>query len=521
MNPDTNQSTKRTLIPLRTEYVVFVLILLISFLLRMAFLHEPFERDEGFYGYIGQEILRGSIPYRDIYDIKPPGIYYIYAAIIALFGNIMEAIRMATAFYALATTGCVYLLARKLGGIRAAICSALLFALCSNAPHIQGSSSNTEVFMLLPLMLCLLFFVRGVETGNRVNFVISGFSGGIALLIKTVALPVVALVFIFLLRRPRADDSGEGLQKDILSFILPPLATLLLLYGYFAANNALADLYYWNFTILKSYGRHGLSYFVGKAFAGVDYLINEQLLLWGAAVAGAAWLLLRNRNFHTVLVTLTLPAAVAGLCMPGHFFPHYFILLTPFCAVVGGLGLGHVWERKGWPRFVSLPLIAAGVVLFAQTNYKYYFAYTPAEVALHKYNVPTFGQSPEIAGFVRNNTAPGDYILQWGFEPELYFYSNRRGLKDLTVFVDIEWAPDRTRAIKNMVENINEKKPVYILVQKADVVDYRAALGYRELAEIIARDYTFTKEIGYAEIYRRKPDHDSSRTANSGGTVSS
>src|SRR4029079_3367932 len=35
----------------------------------------------------GQLILDGLIPYRDFYDIKPPGIYYVSAAIAAVGGR--------------------------------------------------------------------------------------------------------------------------------------------------------------------------------------------------------------------------------------------------------------------------------------------------------------------------------------------------------------------------------------------------------------------------------------------------
>lgn len=43
--------------------------------LRLCFLHEPLERDEGTYGAVAQAILRGDLPYRDAIDLKPPGAY--------------------------------------------------------------------------------------------------------------------------------------------------------------------------------------------------------------------------------------------------------------------------------------------------------------------------------------------------------------------------------------------------------------------------------------------------------------
>src|ERR1043166_2581740 len=43
----------------------------------------PFGRDQGVFAYAGRVILRGGWPYRDVWDLKPPGIYYTYAAMLA------------------------------------------------------------------------------------------------------------------------------------------------------------------------------------------------------------------------------------------------------------------------------------------------------------------------------------------------------------------------------------------------------------------------------------------------------
>ena len=54
---------------------ILLLILLLQLALRIPFLSEPLERDEGAYGYIGQRILAGELPYRDVFDHKTPVVY--------------------------------------------------------------------------------------------------------------------------------------------------------------------------------------------------------------------------------------------------------------------------------------------------------------------------------------------------------------------------------------------------------------------------------------------------------------
>src|SRR5215467_14499916 len=55
----------------------------------------PYGHDQGLYGYVAREwMLEGKIPYRDLFDHKPPGIYIIYGFATLLFGTGMWGIRV-------------------------------------------------------------------------------------------------------------------------------------------------------------------------------------------------------------------------------------------------------------------------------------------------------------------------------------------------------------------------------------------------------------------------------------------
>ena len=41
----------------------------------------PMERDEGEYAYAAWQILNNGIPYADFYNMKLPGVYYMYALV--------------------------------------------------------------------------------------------------------------------------------------------------------------------------------------------------------------------------------------------------------------------------------------------------------------------------------------------------------------------------------------------------------------------------------------------------------
>ena len=65
---------------------VFGLVLAI----RIRLLGIPLERDEGEYAYAGQLMLQGIPPYELAYNMKFPGTYAAYAAIMSVFGQTID-----------------------------------------------------------------------------------------------------------------------------------------------------------------------------------------------------------------------------------------------------------------------------------------------------------------------------------------------------------------------------------------------------------------------------------------------
>src|SRR6187551_1979283 len=53
-----------------------------------------FGRDQGIYAVVAESVLQGKVPYRDAWDFKPPGIFFVYAAAFGAFGKSMIAPRL-------------------------------------------------------------------------------------------------------------------------------------------------------------------------------------------------------------------------------------------------------------------------------------------------------------------------------------------------------------------------------------------------------------------------------------------
>lgn len=483
--------------------IILLIILVMAFSLRMAFIHEPFERDEGQYAYIAQEILHGSIPYRDVIEIKPPGVFYIYASAITLFGNTTESIRLFTAFYSLLTVIVVYLIARNLRGVRAGLLAALLYGVYSSGPLIQGSGSNVEVFMVLPLAISVWFYLRGADSGKRVYIVLSGICASCAMLIKPVALPQVVLLFIFLFLLPKSRESIKDLLFNVLSFVLPALIMAAVVIGYFAYHGALEDFLYWTVDFTRStYAKSNEKALQGTPFFSVIGIIFFELFLPVlVALPTALWLIFKGKNTKYLLAALLIFAAAISVYLPGKNHPHYFIQLLPPLSITAGIGLSMLLDKKELLAKITLSLVLCLFMYTVYKEYKLYVIYTPEEVSVIKYG-PTFVQSVAVAKYIKEKTQHSDYIFQWGFEPELYFLTQRRCPVSYVVKMAVDWAKYPDIALQKLVAGINQKKPKYIIMQ----LIWDNILGEDEMVDILKNDYQFEGTIYYAYIFRRKED---------------
>lgn len=110
-----------------------LVVLILTAVVRWHRMELPLERDEGEYAYAGQLMLEGMPPYVGAYNMKLPGIYLAYTAILGVFGQTVWAIHLGLLLINLASICLVYLIGRKLIDARGALFSAATFAVLSCA----------------------------------------------------------------------------------------------------------------------------------------------------------------------------------------------------------------------------------------------------------------------------------------------------------------------------------------------------------------------------------------------------
>ena len=129
-------------------FILLLLIILFTVIIRVRLINVPLERDEGEYAYMGQLILDGTPPYTEAYNMKFPGIYFIYAGILWIFGQTQIAIHFCLLLVNVLSIILLYILARKAYDDWAAVSAAGAFALLSMSYHVMGYWANAEQFIL-------------------------------------------------------------------------------------------------------------------------------------------------------------------------------------------------------------------------------------------------------------------------------------------------------------------------------------------------------------------------------------
>ena len=157
----------------------------------------PMPNDSGFYAYFGEAILHGDIPYRDVWDDKPPLGYYLNAAGLLIFGQNRWGIWWSSVFWIFGCTVLNFLVSKKLfGSITAGITSAI-FLLGLMSPELFEGGNLMEVYGLAPQLAIIgityLFFTHQRKPGYVVAI---GVLTAISYLIKpsTVALGGASLL---------------------------------------------------------------------------------------------------------------------------------------------------------------------------------------------------------------------------------------------------------------------------------------------------------------------------------------
>lgn len=310
--------------------------------------------DEQFYVLVGHKMWSGSIPYIDLWDRKPVGLFVLYALIQKFGPNPFFSYLFVAALFAAATAAMIQRIASRWISPWAAVLPALLYVVWQEPFY--GSGGQTAIFYNLLTVLSFWLVLRARDARNMRNVFIYGLVAmglmGVALQIKYTVLPEgiffgLGLLYILL----RRGISMARLLAVILIFAATALLPTLIAMGYYWHIGHLDDFFYANFVSLFQRGHLRNSYI----FSNLRYIFIVSLPLDAVAILGMGRLYRGDQRCRADFPWMLgwIFAATLGFVMIGNFYYHYFMPMLLILALASAA----ILRETRWGTFAFVILL--------------------------------------------------------------------------------------------------------------------------------------------------------------------
>ena len=481
----------------RTWWILAILAFALTLTIRIRLLGIPLERDEGEYAYAGQLMLQGIPPYKLAYNMKFPGVYAAYAAIMSIFGQTIWGIHWGLLLVNAAAVVLIFFLGRRLLSATAGIVAAASYAVLSLSPSVLGLAGHATNFVVLPMLGGVSLLLNESNRRASLRLFASGFLFGLGIVMKQPAIFFALFGAIYIIAKIVRARLGPGkLVLHSLIFaagvILPFGMTCLWL----LSAGVFSHFWFWTVQYAFQYASGTpLSKGAQDFFDIAKDVIAASWLLWVLAGIGLfAGIYYRRTRPATVFILGFLFFSGCALCPGLHFRPHYFILVLPAAALLIGIAIDQLSEvaimhKTAAARFLPLFLMGLALGLPLLQGRRVFFQASPLEVCRIIYGANPFPESIRIAEYLRDHTDPLDTIAVLGSEPQIYFYSHRHSATGyIYTYGLVERQPYAHRMQQEMIDEISRANPKYIAFVSLDA-SWLKAPGSEDLIVDWFKDY--------------------------------
>jgi hypothetical protein len=461
---------------------------------------EPLGLDQGLFACFGRWLREGWLPYRDIFDSKPP--LHLYTWTLAWAGTSTASAWWFEAFWLAGTLALAFLLARKQWGDWAGLAASALLFVGVWDPGLGGywSRLQAEELLVLPELGAAWFALRAVDKPRAA--IACGVLTGVVGLYKIPALAVgAAWLALWLASMPWRDVVTRTLW--LAGGVAAPW---LVASAWFAAHGAFGELT----SATLFYQRHWIEMIDPPLSQVLDQFVSialrELAPLWLGAACGIA-LAWRRQRAHAIWLATWIAAAALAIVMQRQLAGYHFLLLVPPLALASARAVVALGELVR-PVAGAIAICA----LIALSVYDWPGAYGADDFTRNQFS-PADEQA--VATYLAAHTQPSDGILVWALAPGIYALADRHPVTRFPfhrlLLTDARLAhevPGRDARRAALLERIRRDPPAYIVLGIKDANPFEpdsftSLLGFRELNQIVQRDYHDETKIGRFVLFAR------------------
>ncbi len=484
--------------------VPMLLVALSVFAIGFPSLYFPFGRDQGIHAFIAKLAGEGLVVYRDVFNVKPPLTTVIHWLAQVLFGESMRAIRIMDLVLVGATAAMLQrLVQRHLKSAWLGVVSAVAFATLhysNNYWHTAQTDGWCNPFIAAAVLLYSVCLLGTVTPRRRMLLLgLAGFSVGLSFWLKYTSavvlalFPVVQLLYRQPIRRIVLDATAVAV-----GFATCVAAGLLIL----SAQGALAA-----FVDIQNFLRRyvGLSRPLRTLLSSTPRAVEGAPLVAIVAALGACAcavaVLLGKRVAESCALLAWLFLGVVAALAQGKGSTYHLLAMDPSIAASAAVGAGvlaGLVRRLGNARqeIITIFIVCCALVAFSNVRSAYRYTLPVAvgdEGALrvfwegNRFAQRDFSTADNLAlvDYLQRATLACDRVYIWGFEPGVYFMSQRRPVSRFVYNFPLFAAYYRQSYRDEFMSALRANPPAVFVVQHEDRIP-RLAGHNRDSAEVLA-----------------------------------
>ncbi|PQV65215.1 Dolichyl-phosphate-mannose-protein mannosyltransferase [Abditibacterium utsteinense] len=450
----------------------------IVILIRSLTFYEPYERDLMVYAVTARELLAGRPIYSDLWDIKPPGVYIIYALSQSIVGYNRFSIFFLGVSSAIVTLFGVFQTVKIVTRHSiAALWAAFFWTLICSDIALQANQPNVEVFLNALFVWALFYFIKSSSNLQKDNsdsyslqlektdwkwLLVSGSLWGIASLFKQVALTTPFFLSFTLFIFPLSGFNWKKRLLSVAAFVTPILLLWAGVSAYFSATGRWSIFYFTMVDYGRRYASSGFRLTSDLTWSEKLFPAYLALLIPTIALSLAGLVVSRHHlsRFWLLLGLCALSIQIA-IALPGNFFPHYYQLWLPLLCIAMGFSIAE-WKRN--TKNQSLVMVTIFLVGFVTLGSQWIdWKLTPDQVSIKKYSEDYFVRLPLKAQEINGLLLPNETFYQYGFDPGFYFETKRRSPVGI-INIGTPFIPQPLELQNRLLFDLKQKKPEMVIL---------------------------------------------------------